>query len=78
MEERNIKETFKHKDFTKYTRKMTKSHLFASFGEAGKVDMLAKGNCHDFLGVPTDGMGKFAKKGGSCDCSEDFAITELE
>ena len=45
MEEKNMKETFKHKDFTKYTRKATKSHLIASIRDAGKVDMLAKGNC---------------------------------
>ena len=37
---------------------MTKSHLIASIWDAGKVDMLAKGDCHDFLGVPIDGMGK--------------------
>ena len=58
MEEKNMKETFKHKDFTKYTRKTTKSHLIAIIMDTGKVDMSAKGNCHDFLGVPIDGMGK--------------------
>ena len=35
-----------------------KSHLIASIREAGKVNMLAKGDCHDFLGVLIDGMGK--------------------
>ena len=29
-----------------------------AFRDAGKVDMLAKGDCCDFLGVPIDGMGK--------------------
>ena len=53
-----MKETIKHKIFTKYAIKMTKLHLIASIREAGKVDMLVKGDCHDFLGVPTDGMGK--------------------
>ena len=53
-----MKETFKHKDFTKYARKMTKLHLITSSRGAGKVVMLAKGDCHDFLGVPIDGMGK--------------------
>ena len=57
-EEKNIKETFKLEDFTKYTRKMTKSHLITGIGDAGKVDMSAKGDCHDFLGVLIDGMGK--------------------
>ena len=58
MEEKNMKETFKHKDFTKYTREMTMLHLIASIRDAWKVDMSAKGNCHDFLGVLIDGMGK--------------------
>ena len=58
MEEKNTKETLKHKDFTKYTIKTTKLHLIASIREAGKVDMLAKGDCHNFLGVPIDGMEK--------------------
>ena len=58
MEEKNMKEIFKHTNFTKYARKMTKSHWFASIREAGKVDMSAKGNCCDFLEVPIDGMGK--------------------
>ena len=53
-----MKETFKHKDFAKYTRKMTKLHLITSIREAGKADMLAEGDCHDFLGVPINGMGK--------------------
>ena len=53
-----MKETIKHKNFTKYARKMTKSHLIASFRDAGKVVMLGKGDCHDFLGVSIDGMGK--------------------
>ena len=77
MEEKNIKETFKHEDFTEYARKMTKLHLIASIRDAGKMDLLAKGDCHDFLGVLINGMGKYTKKGGSCDCSKDFAITEL-
>ena len=42
LEEKNIKETFKHKDFTKYARKTTKLHLIASIRDAGKVDMSAK------------------------------------
>ena len=58
IEEENIKETFKHKDFTKYARKMTKLHLIASIRGAGKLVMLARGNCCDFLGVPIDGLGK--------------------
>ena len=37
---------------------MTKSHLIASIRDAGKVDMLAKGDHHDFLGVMIDGMEK--------------------
>ena len=53
-----MKETIKHKNFTKYAGKMTKLHLITSIREAGKVDMLAKGNCHDFLGVLIDGMKK--------------------
>ena len=56
LEEKNIKETFKHKDFTKYARKITKLHLIASIRGAEKVDMSAKGDCCDFLGVPIDGM----------------------
>ena len=51
-------ETFKHEDFTKYARKTTKSHLIAGIRDAGKVDMLAEGDCHNFLGVLIDGMGK--------------------
>ena len=58
LEEKNIKETFEHKDFTKYARKMTKLHLIASIKDAGKVDMLAKGDHYNFLGVLIDGMGK--------------------
>ena len=58
LEEKNIQETFKHKDFTKYARKMSKSHLITSIRDAGKVDMLAKGNCRDSLGVLIDGMEK--------------------
>ena len=58
MEEKNIKGTFKHRYFTKYTRKMTQLHLIASIREAGKLDMLDKGDCHDFLAVLIDGMGK--------------------
>ena len=56
LEEKNIKETFNN--FTKYARKMTKSHLITSSGDAGKVDGVTKGDCHNFLGVPIDGMGK--------------------
>ena len=58
LEEKNMREIFKHEDFTKYARKTTKSHLIASILDAGKVDMLAKGDCHDFLGVLINGMGK--------------------
>ena len=58
MEEKNMKETIKHENFTKYAGKTTKSHLITSIREAGKVNMSAKGNCHDFLGVPIDGMEK--------------------
>ena len=72
-----MKETFKHESFTKYARKMTKSHLITSFRDTGKVDMSGKGDCHNFLGVLIDGMGKEAKKRGSHNCSKDFAITEL-
>ena len=50
-------ETFKHKDFTKYAREMTKSHLITGSRGAGKVDVVAKGDCRDFPGVPIDGMG---------------------
>ena len=53
-----MKETIKHENFTKYAGKTTKSHLIASIREAGQVDMLAKGNCYNSLGVPIDGMGK--------------------
>ena len=35
---------------------MTKLHLIASIREAGEVDMSAKGDCCNFLGVPIDGM----------------------
>ena len=77
-EEKNMKETFEHEDFTKYARKTTKLHLIASIRGTGKVDMLAKGDCHNFLGVPIDGMGEWTKKGGSRNCSKDLAITELE
>ena len=58
LEEKNINEKFKHNNFTKYARKMTKSHLIASSRGARKVDVVAKGDCHDFLGVPIDGMGR--------------------
>ena len=58
LEEKDIKETFKYNDFTKYARKMTKLHLLASSRGAGKVDVVAKGDFHDFLGVPIDGMGR--------------------
>ena len=58
IEEKNIKKTFKHEDFTKYARKMTKSHLITGIKDTGKVDMLAKGNCCDFLGVLIDGVEK--------------------
>ena len=58
IEEKNIKETFKNKDFTKYARRTTKSHLIAGIRDAGKVDMLAKSDCHDFLGVLIDGIRK--------------------
>ena len=58
LEEKNIKETFKNTDFTKYARKMTKLHSIASSRGAGKVDVVAKGDCHDFLGVLIDGMGR--------------------
>ena len=54
--EKNIKETFKHNDFTKYARKTTKSHLIASSRGTGKVDVVAKANHCDFLGVLIDGM----------------------
>ena len=37
---------------------MTKLHLIAGIRDIGKVDMSAKGDCRDFLGVPIDGMGK--------------------
>ena len=50
--------TFKHKDFTKYARKTTKSHLITSSRGTGKVGMVAKGDHRDFLGVPIDGMRK--------------------
>ena len=73
VEEKNIKETIKISQ-----KKTTKLHLIASIRGAGKVDMLVKCDCCDFLGCPIDGMRKKAKKGESCDCSEDFAITELE
>ena len=53
-----MKETIKHDYFTKYAGKTTKLHLITSIRDAGKVDMLAKGDCHDFLGVLIDGMGK--------------------
>ena len=56
LEEKNIKETFKHNNFTKYTRKMTKSHLIAGSRGTGKVDGVTKGDRHDLLGVPIDGM----------------------
>ena len=52
------KETFKHENFTKYTRKMTKSHLIASIRDAGEVDMLGKDDCCNFLGLLIDGMDK--------------------
>ena len=58
LEEKNIKETFKHKDFTRYARKATKLYLITSISDTGKVDMSAKSDCRDFLGVPIDGMGK--------------------
>ena len=58
VEEKNMKEAIKHENFTKYAGKMTKSHLIASIREAGKVNILVKGNCHNFLGVLIDGMGK--------------------
>ena len=58
LEEKDTKETSKHKDFTKYARKMTESYLIASIRDAGKVDMLAKGDCCDLLGALIDGMGK--------------------
>ena len=58
MEQKNKKETLKHTNVTKYARKMTKLHLITSIRGAGKVDMLAKGDCCDFLGVLIDGMGK--------------------
>ena len=32
--------------------------MITSIRDAGKVDMLAKGDRHDFLGVPIDGMRK--------------------
>ena len=51
-----MKETFKHTSFTKYARKTTKLHLIASSRGAGKVDVVAKGDHHDFLGVMIDGM----------------------
>ena len=73
-----MNEKFKHNNFTKYARKMTKSHLIASSRGTGKGDVVAKGDHHDFLGVLIDGMGRLTKKGGSCDCFKDFAITELE
>ena len=53
-----MKEIIKHKNFTKYAGKTTKLHLITSIREAGKVNMSAKGNCHDLLGVPIDDMGK--------------------
>ena len=58
LEEKNIKETFKHEDFNKYARKTTKLHLIASSRGAGKVDMAAGCDHHDFLEVPINGMGK--------------------
>ena len=65
MEEMNIKETFKHKDFTKYARKMTKLHFIANIREAGKVSMLAKCNCCDFPGVLIDGIKNKPRKEGA-------------
>ena len=53
-----MKETFKHNNFTKYARKMTKSYLITSSRGAGKVDGVTKGDRCDFLGVLSDGMGK--------------------
>ena len=38
--------------------KTTKLHLITSIRDAGKVDVVAKGDHHDFLGVPIDGMRK--------------------
>ena len=58
IENGNIKETFKHEDFAKHARKTTRSHLITGIRDTGKVDMSAKGDCHDFLGVLIDGMGK--------------------
>ena len=57
LEEKNIKETFKHNNFIKYARKTTKFLIASSRGN-GKVDGVTKGNRCNFLGVPTDGMGK--------------------
>ena len=53
-----MKETIKHENFTKYAGETTKSHLITGIREAGKVNKLVKGDCHDFLGVLIDGMGK--------------------
>ena len=75
---KNMKETFKHEKFTKYARTMTKSHLIASISSAGKVGRSTMSDCCDFWGCLIDGMIKWAKKGEGCNCSEDFAITELE
>ena len=51
-------ETIKHENITKYAGKTTQLHLITSIREAGKVNMLAKGDRCDFLGVTIDGMGK--------------------
>ena len=53
-----MKETFKHKNFTKCARKMTKFHLITRIRGAGKVDMLVRSDCCDFLACPIDGMRK--------------------
>ena len=37
---------------------MTKLHLIASSRGSGKVDVVTKGDHHDFLGVLIDGMGR--------------------
>ena len=39
VEEKNMRETIKHENFTKYARKMTELHLITSIREAGRVDI---------------------------------------